>query len=263
MREAISRHRGVETRLRPPVVLLLTATITPDPNVPLLSVRDPGERQQEYLAALSFYLDVSQQAIDRIVFAESSASDLEPFEQLAREKGMEERLQLLPVESAPPELGRGVGEACIIDQAMVDSPAIRALQPDQQIWKVTGRYVVRNLERLITTAPQSDWYVNLRRVPIRYCDTCAYAFTVRGYERYLGDAAERIRSSGALSGEFAMATLVEELLARREPVVGRFRYVPRVEGVRAADQVAYHGGRQRMKYAVRVLARRVAPSIWV
>lgn len=248
-----------------PSVLLLTATVAPDPAMPVLRVRDPASRRREYERAFAFYLGLPPELVSGIVLAENSGADLTPFAEIAARRGMADRVELLPVSAAPPALGRGVGEAHIIDEAMGGSVLLRAAGPDQGIWKVTGRYMVCNLRRLIARRPATDLYVNLRRRPQTWCVTYAYAFTRRGYERYLADATERFRPSAEvdLVTEYAMGRYVEELLGRGEPIVPRFAAEPRLDGVRAWDQESYRSPRQRLKYLARVSARRTLPGLWV
>ncbi|HEX3801464.1 MAG TPA: hypothetical protein VHV75_01365 [Solirubrobacteraceae bacterium] len=244
--------------------LLITATVTPNPDVPLLRVRDPDLRRAEYLDALRFYLSLPPSVLDRLVFAENSQADLDVFRHLAAECGAADRFEAIAVAAAPSDLGRGVGEARIIDEAMRRSESLRA--QDGTVWKVTGRYTVRNIAKLILTAPEASLYVNLRRRPQRWCDTYAYAFTRAGYVRYLSDAEQLLigkSQRGAIPGEIVMAGRVEELLSAGEPIVPRFKHEPRVDGVRAHDLRSYAGAAQRSKYLARVVARRLAPGLWM
>ncbi len=140
------------------------------------------------------------------------------------------------------------------------------LDDAESIWKITGRYTVKNLTRLIATAPRTDLYINLRRRPRLWCDTYAYAFTRGGHKRHL------LPLTGALVNdwektqrptEIFMATKVEEWIRAGADVVPRFRYEPRVDGVRGYDRASYGGARQRTKYAARTVARRLAPALWI
>jgi hypothetical protein len=250
---------------RPPSALLLTATITPDERVPLLKARDPQQRLQEYLAALDFYLGLPTAAIGPIVFAENSQSDLSAVSALAERRGAAGRFEALHVPGGPPELGRGVGEARLVRDAIELSPTLQAVTATQQIWKVTGRYTVRNLAKLARTAPDCDLYINLRRRPTSWCDTWAYAFTREGYARCLAGATEAIAATAGTGekGERTMARLVEELLRSGADVRPRLRYEARIQGIRGIDLVPYDDPKQRLKYLARIVAKRVAPSLWI
>ena len=134
------------------------------------------------------------------------------------------------------------------------------------MWKITGRYLVRNLRRLIDTAPDVDLYVNLRRWPRLWCDTYAYAFTRSGLERYLVPW-WRIVDATTGPGHFGEVTIAHQLLPlleRGEPgIAPRFKYEPRLGGVRGSDLQSYDSPKQQVKYAVRVVARRLAPRLWI
>jgi hypothetical protein len=56
--------------------LLLTATIEPLAGIPQLKRVEPTERLNDYARVLSFYCDVSEQLIPRIIFIENSNADL-------------------------------------------------------------------------------------------------------------------------------------------------------------------------------------------
>src|SRR3954471_4308953 len=84
----ISHHgakNGCEEEPDMSQVLILTATITPPPGVPILARTDPQLRLQDYIDALKFYLAVPNHVLDRIIFAENSGSDLSKLRALAEE----------------------------------------------------------------------------------------------------------------------------------------------------------------------------------
>jgi hypothetical protein len=247
-----------------PAALLMTATITPDASVPMLKVRDPETRLREYARSLDFYLGFPD-VLDRIVLAENSGSDLTALESVAKRKGAAHRFEALHVDPTPAELGRGVGEAQIVRQAMASSTLLADLSDAQHVWKVTGRYILRNIAQLAATAPPSAVYINVRRRPRLWCDTYAYAFTRSGYERHLAGAAEAIAGEAGTGplGEESMARMILGLIDQGADIVPRFRYEPRLEGTRGVDLTAHTDPKQRLKYVTRVVARRLAPGLWI
>jgi hypothetical protein len=245
-------------------VLLLTATIAPPQGVPGLRHYDPEQRLGEYLAALDFYLGLRRN-VRAVVFAENSESDLDPLRALAERKGAADRFEALHVPRAEAVESRGAGEARIVRYAMEHSPTLQTVAPGQHVWKVTGRYILRNLQHLIDTAPDTDLYINVRRWPRLWCDTYAYAYTRDGFERYVVPGFDALVANAGPGrwGEVTMAQYVMDLIARGAPVVPRFRYEPRVAGVRGSDMIRYDSAKQRAKYATRSVARRFAPRVWI
>jgi hypothetical protein len=242
----------------------MTATVAPPPGVGGLRHYDVAQRRQEYLAALDVYLD-PESGVERVVFAENSDSDLSPMRELSEHKGAAGRFETLPVPRADRVEPRSIGEARIVRYAMEHSPTLQGLLPRQHVWKVTGRYILRNLRRLIETAPDTDLYINVRRWPLLWCDTYAYAFTRAGFERYVEPATSAIEhdKSPDRIGEKTVAREIMNFLDAGAPIVPRFKYEPRVDGVRGSDLVSYGSPKQRVKYATRVAVRRLAPGLWI
>lgn len=164
------------------VPLLLTATITPS-DVPNLVVRDPVQRREEYLRATRFYLSLGLP----VVLAENSGADLSDFRRLGSSL---EVLQQAP--SGEATLGRGFLETRLVIDAAHCSEQIASA--DGHFWKITGRYVVRNMARLVAKAqPSRDLYFNLRRHPELWADMWVYGASTRGMsllEPNLGALAE-------------------------------------------------------------------------
>jgi hypothetical protein len=243
-------------------VLLMSATVAPDPAVPTLRVRDPQHRLQEYVRSLDFYLSQAD-TFESVIFAENSGVGLDEIQAVADRHGDSKRFHLLRVEpGVDPKEGRSAGEAHMVRLAMSTVPQLVDLPADQHVWKITGRYTVRNIRRLVATSPTTDFYINLRRYPDLWCDTYAYAFTRNGYYKYLEGATEAI-IAGRGTGEQTMGAHVQSLVDAGEPIVARFKHEPRINGVRGRDLRPYQSPSLRMKYATRVVARRVAPRLWV
>jgi hypothetical protein len=91
--------------------LLLTATVTPPPNVPELARTDPAERMGDYVQAMGFYTGLIGPVFDKIVFAENSASDLEPVRDAVEASGVSDRVEFVSCHGLdyPAEYGRGYG----------------------------------------------------------------------------------------------------------------------------------------------------------
>ena len=250
-------------------ILLMTATITPD-NSPELARTDPALRLEDYRQALDFYIGQLGSAgrpgaIDAIVFAENSDSDVSSLVALAVERGVTERVELIANygRHSFPGRDRSVGESRLLDHAMATSRLIAAAGERAVVWKITGRYQVRNLARMVKTAPRRfDLYCDLRNRPIAWLDLRFMAWTRAGYDRLLRGIAERL---GTDPKEPAMHAYVAGLVAQgADPgVVPRYRTEPLVDGVRGWDNRHYARGGALLKFRLRAASRRLVPGLWI
>ncbi len=241
-------------------ILLMTATITPD-NSPELARTDPALRLEDYREALAFYIGQLDSAIDSIVFVENSDSDVSSLVALADAAGAGDRVEFIANygNHSYPGRDRSYGETRLLDHAMATSRLIAAADDRAAIWKITGRYRVRNLARMVRTAPRRfDLYCDLRNRPIAWLDLRFMAWTRGGYDRLLSGIAERL---GTDPREPAMHRYVTRLADAA--VVPRYRTEPLVDGVRGWDNRHYAQGRARLKYWVRSASRRFLPFIWI
>ena len=246
-------------------ILLMTATITPD-NSPELARTDPALRLEDYRQALDFYigqLGNAQKpgAIEGIVFAENSDSDISSLVALAQARGVDERVEFIANygRHSFPGRDRSVGESRLLDHVMATSPLIEAAGKQAVVWKITGRYQVRNLARMVRTAPaRFDLYCDVRNRPIAWLDLRFMAWTRAGYDRLLRGMPERI---GGDPKEPAMHGYITGLCDT--DVVLRYRTEPLVDGVRGWDNRHYAKGAARAKFWLRAISRRLLPNLWV
>ena len=247
----------------------MTATITPPGGVPALQRTDPAERLADYERALSFYLSLPASAIDRVVFAENSDTDLGSLERIAQEQAGGKDVELISFDGLdyPVEHGRSVGETRLINTALERSRLLSALAPDEPFWKVTGRLRFTNLDRLIaTTPPGRHLYVDFRRVPRPWVDTRVFACTPSAF-RELFVSREPLMRQDVLdrSGYSAPEErLFEELMPLRERalIAPRLRIEPRVEGHSGQGADLARPSR-RIWTAARAIVRRLCPPLWI
>ena len=148
----------------------MTATITPLPGIPVLARTDPKARLQDYQEALAFYSGLLGGCFDAIVFAENSNSDVSPLIAASSKRRHFDKLEFISFYGLDyePKHGRGYGEFRLVDHAISTSKLLRS---DDVIWKVTGRYIVKNIERIVDLRPpDSDLYCHLRNYPYRLCE---------------------------------------------------------------------------------------------
>jgi|ERR1700733_770768 len=97
------------------------------------------------------------------------------------------------------------------------------------IWKIMGRYIVRNLGSVIHKSPNSfGMYVDMKNQPMTWMDMRLMAWTRRGYDKVLSGVADALDSE---MNERVMRHHFPELVSGLN-LVSRFRGEPFVEGVR-------------------------------
>ena len=248
-------------------ILILTATITPRPDVFLLSRKDPAERLDDYLAALQLYLGMlADGTVDGIVFAENSASELGALRS-AVPAALSEFVEFISFYGLdyPQEYARVYGEFKLLDKAMAESRLVTA-NPAAAFWKITGRYRVTNLRRIIRSRPENfDFYCNCRNYPVRLVDQYLQAWTAEFYRQYLVGIFECFKESeiGAY-GEIVMRGLLDSWVSKGARIVPRFRVTPAIEGRRGFDNADYGAGaKMKLKLLVRRICNRLLPLFWI
>ena len=253
-------------------ILLMTATITPRAGVPNLARTDPKVRLQDYENALKFYLPLLDQGVDSIVFAENSNSDISSLRNITAEYGVTDRVEFVVFDGLdyPPTYDRGYGEFKLVDYTMHHSEFINYGQDEQQeiiVWKVTGRYMVGNLARIITRKPSSfDLYCNFRNFPKHWTDMYLLAWTLRGYQACLNNVYHKLKTNVP---EVPQGVAAEELLRNwltQTPenikLVRRFNVTPEIYGTRGADNKGYSTD-NFWKFYVRNTIRLLFPWVWI
>ena len=238
-------------------VLLMTATIAPE-NSPELTRTDPAQRLHDYEQALGFYLTLLGDGLHGIVFVENSDSDISSLRALVARRSAADSVEFLANygQHRFPGRDRSYGEFKLLDHAMANSRLITA-QADVIVWKITGRYRVRNLLKMIRTAPKHfDIYCDMRNHPIPWMDLRLIAWTRSGYATVFEGVADRL---GVDPREPVMRHYVPQR-AGEARIVPRYRIEPLIEGVRGWDNRHYSRGIGRLKYCARVIARMVMPG---
>lgn len=252
--------------------LLLTATITPKSGVPNLKRTDPEQRRQDYLGALEFYLDAVGKSCEGIVFVENSNSDVTTLQQLVASKGLTEKVEFIVFDGLdyPAHYDRGYGEFRLLDHGMACSKLIRQFPDDRiVVWKITGRYLIYNLSKIIAKQPRAfDLYGHCRNYPKHWMDTYILAWTPEGYEICLRDIYHRLKTNvpgipkGIAAEELLRSWLEQKFIRENAKVVRRFKVMPELGGVRGADNKGYATD-NKWKYKVRQGLGRLLPWLWV
>lgn len=245
-----------------PRILLMTATVVPDPNVSSrLAVLDPEDRRRQYEQALGFYARLGGGHLDGIVLAENSGADLSSFAALVPATLPLELLSIPPTSTAP-KTRRGYLEMVLVDSAFASSTLLA--QPRAVAVKVTGRYRVDNLSAVMGSMdPTQDLGFNLRRYPKPWADMWVFFANQRGLAALRPQLPVLNDLEPGGSAELSMFRVLEQLHSQGVAVQRRFGVEPRLSGTRGFDGAQYDSPVQRVKWTTRTLARRLVPQLWI
>jgi len=272
-------------------ILVLTATVTPKLGSLDLKRADPKLRLRDYENALPFYLHMLDDCVDGIVFAENSNSNIDTLKTMASKNGFRDRVEFLSFDGLdyPQGYDRACGEFKLIDYVMSHSALINRLLNDDAYpvcWKVTGRYVIRNLAAIIGSASREfDLYCNCKNYRsqlqqmrlssrisnvfkrFKQTDMFLFAWTVSGYEHcikgiwpILNIGPEEVQK-GIFQPEQRWREIIDKA-PQDVRVVKRLRITPEIQGVRGYDDKAYHV-ENRWKFVIRNLVQRLFPWFWI
>lgn len=250
-------------------VLIMTATIQPPHDAPGVARLDPAVRLRDYEDALSFYLKHLGSDIDAICVAENSGYDLGRLRSLVANHGASDRVLFTDQSGLefPPVYGRCFGETALLDRAMSEL-ADWHYNPDTVFWKVTGRYKVLNLQRMIHSRPRgAGLYMDLRARRTQYwADLRLMSWTATGYERVMRGIAPFLRedkNNSRPGEESAFHVVTQRLREAQIHAVASFRTEPLIDGIRAFDEKNWMSGKRRAVYYVRNVQRAILGRVLV
>lgn len=245
-------------------ILLMSSTIAPNVKGSfLLKVTDPMVRLGHYLKSFEFHCHIVRDgAFDRLVFVDNSGYSLDPLREVARRAAVADRTEFISYTSLlSSEKSRYYLEMKLICHAMQHSATISA-SPAAKIWKMTGRYVVANIARIVTSSPSDvDLHLNLRNYPDKTLDTYLIGYRAATFSRHLGKDIEDF--DNARNGEDVLREKIDAGAFGDVKICPRFKYTPRLYGVRGYDGAEYGGAKGKLKYLFRASLNRMAPAIWV
>jgi hypothetical protein len=244
----------------------MTATIAPLLGIPALARTDPELRLRDYQQAFAFYASLLGDCFDAIIFAENSNSDVSSVAfGSCGNRVAASNVELVSFYGLdyPPAWGRGYGDFRIVDYAVEHS---KLIQPDDVIWKVTGRYIIENIRRIVESRPPTaDVYCHMRNFPYRLCDLYLLAWTRRGYESVIKGIYPKLRNDVIPNAHTIEETLFRKIVdqsSAKVKIVPRFRVVPILRGIRGWNNSQYSNS-----WSLKIIARRLAhtfiPSLWI
>lgn len=244
-------------------ILLITSTIQPAAETFLLRVVDAETRLSQYSAALDVYLDMQARGVfDHIVYMDNSGYPLDALRDQVAARGSDARVEFLTYTQAlPTKNSRYYLEMDLIDHAMQMSQVIQT-HPKAVVWKVTGRYIVSNADKIVATWPsEADLYINLRNRPYKTLDFYFFGFRCTTYADHIGR--DRADFEGTRTGEDILREKIDNHTFGQTRIVKRMRQTPRLLGVRGFDGARYGGWKDRAKYEIRRLCNRLLPKLWI
>lgn len=243
-------------------ILLITSTIAPPVDAVLLARKDPQLRLADYMASLQFQIGLLKSSvIDSIVYADNSGFPLDHLRKICEKAGVSGRVEFISYKSqALPRLGRCFLEINLIGRAIAASKLLSA-EEHIRIWKITGRYIVMNITRIIREAPECDLYVNCRNYPEHWADFHLMAFTLRGYNEILAVDLEKYQDS--IVGERVLREAIDTRSFLGCKIVKRFTRTPRISGIRGIDGAQYSDFQNTVKYGIRAVANCILPNFWI
>ena len=247
--------------------LLMTATLAPP--AAAVARSNPEDRLQDYIEAFRFYLALPDSVINRIVFVDNSNSDLAPLAELVRKIPHSKAVELISFEGNdhPYQRGKAYGEFKLMDFGLANTTLF---QPEDIIWKTTGRLKFLNLPKMNSYCRNLDFDVlcDLHNVPwvgsgrwrgYHNMDLRVFAFRVRAYDEMLRDVWSSHETD--FDAEFMYHWLRQAHQGFR--VVPRFPLQPQLQGISGRHQRDYSSPSQRAKDALRGAARRITPWLWL
>lgn len=245
-------------------VLLMTATVAPPPDAQSLTQVDVQQRISDYRAGFRENLrQLSAGTFDRLVFVDNSGYGTEPFQDLLEGYDKADRVEIYSYNGneAVQTRSRLYGECRLIEHALEHTRTF-SLSSISRFWKITGRYQVRNMRKIMAgIAPGYDFYVHCRRFPSQFVDFGFVGFDFARAKAVLNT----ILTSGRRDflDEADLYQMIESPVFSGVAISRRLPAVPDFSGIRGFDNASYDGLSQRAKYYLRSFVHRVFPGIWI
>lgn len=157
------------------MVLFLTATIHPSSNHLKTGRFDSLERENDYFEAVKFYLSKGYY----VVFCENSNTTSEKILKL---QTSDQRLEYITFLTELSIKGKSWGEIEIFNYALQNSKLLRDVD---YIVKITGRYIIKNIEEILTAtnSVEKEVYINPTR-NFRWADSRLMIMRKSFYNNY-------------------------------------------------------------------------------
>jgi hypothetical protein len=229
--------------------LLLSATVAPG-ETPYLKLRDPGQREQQYLSALASWCDALP-ANWVIVVAENSNWPTSAFIEVGRRSGR--AIRVLECQDRGSSAGKGVGEAGLIDD-FVNSGLARECD---WIFKCTGRLFVHNIGKCLPPLDDRGGVCGAIVPSLDHMDSRFFGGSRDVFNEYFTDMGREISEHEGVYMEHVAARRMLSALGAGHAFCP-FATLPYLIGRSGSLDSSYSGAGIRLKTFLRQRVRRVA-----
>lgn len=227
----------------PRLVVVLTATVVPDPGLGRLALADPGERLRQYRRAISAWANWARGTGSSVLVAESSGVGAG---ELLEGVGRRCRDLVSYAHVDPPAhvraRGKGASEWSMIASAIAQA---RDLTAGTTIYKVTGRLTLANAPRVLVPLGPHD--VAVRMTADRsFADTRVIGARREIWESVLLPAGDDADDGRGVYVEHAVAGHIARAAALRRCEVRSFPVRPRIVGASGSTGADYGDSRPEL-----------------
>lgn len=244
-------------------ILFITSTIQPDSNVFLLKRSQVEDRLKDYQSAFRFYCSqLRNDVFYKIVYVDNSGYDLLSLKAIAQEFNLTDKVEFVSYKASTNyNKSRFYLEMNLINYGMENSKTCSDHQ-DAMFWKVTGRYLIKNIHAIISEVKQPyDLYINFRNYPYKVLDFYLVGFLASNFKNTLGKNIEFYDSTE--DGELILRRLIEKGAFKQFLVVTRFKHIPKIYGIRGFDNASYSSLANQLKFSFRNVINFLLPSLYL
>jgi len=246
-------------------ILLITSTIAPAADTFALKVVNSRSRLDDYKSAFLFYCQaLKKNAFDRIVYVDNSGHPLDELEEIAVKEGVDSQIEFISYQSNidPKNNSRFYLEINLIDYFYKNSKFLKD-HPDSIVWKVTGRYLIKNIGKIISASndANNDLYINCRNHPYKVVDFYLVGMSSAAYSAIFSNNLALYK--GTTDGEIILREYIDKTDTSQLKILTRFPVVPRILGTRGFDGNKYGGAKDLTKYYFRSILNVLMPSLWL
>lgn len=231
-------------------ILLLTSTIKPKSNQPQLKLINYIDRLEDYKLALLFYSKLLEIGlIDNIVYVDNSGFDLSCHSDIFTHKNIE-WISFYDLDY-PSAYHRGYGESRLVDYAFKQSKILDQLDVSDKIWRITGRYIIKNLDEIIRLTPNNfDFYCNLRG---EWIDMELLAWSLKGYKHLIENIWKQMETDK--STELILSEVIKNYKGNELKIIKAFFWLPFIIGRRGTDGGDFQGHFTRYKFLLQQMIK--------
>ena len=247
-------------------IALITSTISPNLNAVALKVIDHKQRLSEYKKSFSFYSQALKSGVfDKLVYVDNSGHSLNDIMEIAETYNISSQVEFISYESNlnSENNSRFYLELNLINYTIENSKFIRN-NKDCILWKITGRYVIKNIDEIIRKCKLYEDYelfLNYRNRPSKWVDFYLAGFSLSAFEKIFIENLPLYK--GKNNGENILRESIDSPDFNEIKTLKRFPYIPYISGNRGYDGASYDTGKSILKYYIRVLLNKIFPSLWI